>query len=173
MTEGTFSIKARTRNTLDTYEVVTEQVLMPYTGIDHSSESMSSAVAFWHTHNHPAWHEDGLCRYHPQEVFYGSEDRSNKARHHPNLTVDEVAKARRICNACPVQMECLDYAIRNREEFGIWGGSTAGQRKKWIKQFEAHLEPDLSPEVYETYDEVYGGYAEEDANLANDLDDVC
>lgn len=162
-----FTIRERARRTLDTAVVETDQPLQPFTGTDHSSHSMSAAVEFWNANRLPGWMDQGSCRDHPQEMFYGSEDRANKARHHPNLTVDEVAKARRVCNSCPVQMECLDFAIRNREEFGIWGGSTAGQRRGWIKQFEErHLllledtEVDLT-----SYDEVYGGYDDDGAEL--------
>lgn len=32
------------------------------------------------------------------------------------------ARAVRICETCPVQSDCLDYAIRNGETQGIWGG---------------------------------------------------
>lgn len=37
-------------------------------------------------------------------------------------------QAKRFCERCPVRQLCLDYAIENREEFGIWGGS--GQRER-------------------------------------------
>jgi hypothetical protein len=29
-----------------------------------------------------------------------------------------------VCATCPVRQECLDYAIRNRIDNGIWGGVT-------------------------------------------------
>lgn len=137
MTEGTFTIRPRTRKILDTGTIETDQPLLPFTGKDHGGPAMSSAIAFWMSHDHPNWQVDAHCRDMDQAIFYGDEDRTGKARHHPSLTVDEVAKARSVCNSCPVQMDCLEYAISNREEFGIWGGSTAGQRKKWIKAFEA------------------------------------
>jgi WhiB family redox-sensing transcriptional regulator len=165
-----FTIRARQRRTLDTYEVETDQPLQTFTGDDHSSAAISSAVDFWNANSFPDWQQYGLCRGMDQATFYGSEDRANKARHHPNLTVDEVARARRICNACPVQMECLDFAIRTREEFGIWGGSTAGQRKRWIKQYEERQEVSLADEVHETYDEIYGGYVEDDSLAFDDLE---
>lgn len=33
------------------------------------------------------------------------------------------------CATCEVREECLDYALRN-EPWGIWGGTTEGQRAK-------------------------------------------
>jgi WhiB family redox-sensing transcriptional regulator len=40
------------------------------------------------------------------------------------------AEAKRICAGCPVRGECLDYALENREEGGIWGGLNKHERKK-------------------------------------------
>jgi WhiB family redox-sensing transcriptional regulator len=41
-------------------------------------------------------------------------------------------QARVICACCEVQAECLEFALRNPEEteFGVWGGTTPGQRRK-------------------------------------------
>lgn len=35
-------------------------------------------------------------------------------------------QAKLICLGCGVKKECLDFAVSNKEEFGIWGGT--GQR---------------------------------------------
>lgn len=35
----------------------------------------------------------------------------------------------RICQGCPVQEECLDYALTNDIDFGVWGGLTERQRR--------------------------------------------
>lgn len=40
----------------------------------------------------------------------------------------QVALARRICAACPVKQECLDFAMRSGEAHGIWGGTTPDER---------------------------------------------
>ena len=40
-----------------------------------------------------------------------------------------VAVAKRVCRICPVQAECLAHAIENEEE-GVWGGTTAQERKE-------------------------------------------
>ncbi len=37
-------------------------------------------------------------------------------------------KAIKICESCPVQQECLNYALVNNENFGVWGGKTERQR---------------------------------------------
>lgn len=37
--------------------------------------------------------------------------------------------ARRLCQSCPVQAECLDYALTAGEDEGIWGGCTERERE--------------------------------------------
>ena len=40
---------------------------------------------------------------------------------------------KKICAACPVKVVCLEYAIDNRIEFGIWGGLSAYERKVFLR----------------------------------------
>lgn len=37
--------------------------------------------------------------------------------------------AKRVCRACPVIAECLAYALDQGEEYGIWGGTSANERR--------------------------------------------
>lgn len=39
-------------------------------------------------------------------------------------------EARATCAACPVAVQCLDYALENNERFGIWGGASERQRRR-------------------------------------------
>lgn len=47
-------------------------------------------------------------------------------------------EAKRICKggqgrpACPVRNECLDYALRHDERFGIWGGLSDRERDRLV-----------------------------------------
>lgn len=34
-----------------------------------------------------------------------------------------------ICNNCPVQAQCLEYALKHDIRYGIWGGTTARDRQ--------------------------------------------
>jgi WhiB family transcriptional regulator, redox-sensing transcriptional regulator len=43
-------------------------------------------------------------------------------------------KAVRICQDCPVIVECLVDALDNRIEFGVWGGMTERQRRALVKR---------------------------------------
>lgn len=51
------------------------------------------------------------------------------AMHH-----DEQQRAIKICLRCPVREECLRYALEACEEFGVWGGYTATDRRRIRKQ---------------------------------------
>lgn len=35
-----------------------------------------------------------------------------------------------ICQDCPVRLACLDYAVSNRIQFGVWGGMNEARRRK-------------------------------------------
>jgi len=43
-------------------------------------------------------------------------------------------EAKRVCSACVVQTECLEYALANGEKFGIWGGKSERERRKVRKE---------------------------------------
>ena len=42
--------------------------------------------------------------------------------------------AKVLCEACPVQRECLTYALIAREPYGIWGGMTTEDREKLLRR---------------------------------------
>lgn len=47
-------------------------------------------------------------------------------------SIEDQAKrehAKRICCRCPVRVTCLNWAIRQHIEHGIWGGMTAAERE--------------------------------------------
>lgn len=37
-------------------------------------------------------------------------------------------RAKAVCRACPVRLECLDWAVKANEQAGVWGGTTPGER---------------------------------------------
>ena len=39
-----------------------------------------------------------------------------------------------ICQACPVQFQCLEYAIRTEQRFGIWGGKSEKERQDILRR---------------------------------------
>lgn len=54
------------------------------------------------------------------------------------LTRPELAaaneRAKEICAECPVRSVCLEYALSTPEHYGVWGGMSAGERRKERKR---------------------------------------
>ena len=63
------------------------------------------------------WMERGKCRVIPPETFFPSD----------GVGVDI---ARRICADCPVKEPCLEYALRNGIDHGVWGGTSERERRR-------------------------------------------
>ena len=64
-----------------------------------------------------AWTDQAACRGTDTEIFFPA-------------NADEEAEALSICATCPVRAQCLEYAVRNKEIYGIWGGTTPEQRRR-------------------------------------------
>lgn len=89
-------------------------------------------------HNYPNWHKQARCIDQPQEIFFGNEtDETSNKRHRPILTMSEVKRAKAICDRCPVRKLCLEFALTNHEEYGVWGGTTSRDRMRWWKENDA------------------------------------
>ncbi|MBA0125004.1 WhiB family transcriptional regulator [Haloechinothrix sp. YIM 98757] len=72
------------------------------------------------------WRQRAACRDSDPEVFFPiTEDVPDSAR---------VAQAKAICASCPVQSECLDFALDNRLDHGVFGGMTAGERRRIMRR---------------------------------------
>jgi WhiB family redox-sensing transcriptional regulator len=76
----------------------------------------------------PAVLHGGICHDKPKELFY------------PEVGTD-ARKAKEVCRACPVRIECLEYAIENGEKWGIWGGTSHRERQA-IKRARARYGTD-------------------------------
>ncbi|MBX3088755.1 MAG: WhiB family transcriptional regulator, partial [Cryobacterium sp.] len=56
-----------------------------------------------------AWQADALCAQTDPEAFFPEKGGSTR-------------EAKKICASCEVRAQCLEYALKNDERFGIWGG---------------------------------------------------
>lgn len=43
---------------------------------------------------------------------------------------ERIAAAKVVCESCPIRAACLQFALRTGEDHGIWGGLTAGERRR-------------------------------------------
>lgn len=68
-----------------------------------------------------------LCSTTDPELFFPQEIEYN-GRTAAGPKYINLALAKEICSKCPLQLNCLEYAIRN-SEIGVWGGTTETQRE--------------------------------------------
>ncbi len=68
----------------------------------------------------PGWMSHGACRGEDPELFFPVTMTG------PALA--QVRSAKAVCGRCPVQPDCLSYALVTRQDNGIWGGTTAEER---------------------------------------------
>lgn len=135
---GSIRTQPKARRSAEEIKIVETDPVLPFTGRDHSAESMQSALDFHMGHDFPEWHKEARCVGMAQELFFGNEtDETSSKRHRPMLTMSEVKRAKAICDRCPVRKQCLEFALVNHEEFGVWGGTTQRDRAKWWKANDA------------------------------------
>ena len=77
-----------------------------------------------------AWMAEGNCRLHPPATFFPSD----------GVGVD---KARKICRDCPVKAPCLEYALEERIDHGVWGGCSERERRRILKHRRAEAVADV------------------------------
>lgn len=63
------------------------------------------------------WRDQALCAEVDRDWFFPEKG-------------DNWGSAKRICALCPVKAECLEDALENNEEWGIWGGTTDHERRE-------------------------------------------
>jgi WhiB family redox-sensing transcriptional regulator len=77
------------------------------------------------------WQYRAACRGEDAEMFFAPNYFERKEEKE-----QREVQAKTICARCPVRDECLEYALRNREPHGIWGGLNESERKSLIRSRE-------------------------------------
>lgn len=66
----------------------------------------------------PDWHKDAVCASTDPGAYFPDKGESTMA-------------AKRVCWAsCLVREECLEFALKNGERYGVWGGLSERERRK-------------------------------------------
>lgn len=63
------------------------------------------------------WREQALCAQIGGEFWFPHEGHT-------------APDAKRICRRCPVRLQCLQLALDNDEQYGIWGGLNEKERRQ-------------------------------------------
>ncbi|MEK7571975.1 MAG: WhiB family transcriptional regulator, partial [Patescibacteria group bacterium] len=90
----------------------------------------------------PGWIDRAACVETDPEGFFSNEN--------GQWTSGRLELAKRICNRCPVQSECLHYAFQLRNQFrvvGVWGGTTEHDRAELVKEGKFAPLPEETPHV--------------------------
>ncbi len=85
------------------------------------------------------WKRRAACRGHPRpDIFYPPPARSETTIKRSKSEMRRrliVAEAKRVCAACPVRIECRNYADEILDYHGIWGGQTSKERVRKRDEF--------------------------------------
>lgn len=70
-----------------------------------------------------SWQHKALCSQTDPEAFFPEKGGSTR-------------DAKRVCAQCEVREQCLQWAIDHDERFGIWGGMSERERRKYKKELK-------------------------------------
>lgn len=87
------------------------------------------------------WREQAACRHMDPAIFHpqGGTGRSAMVL---------VREAKAICANCPVEDDCLEYALRVEtigSEAGVWGGTTPDERRRITRERHASAQKRIPP----------------------------
>jgi WhiB family redox-sensing transcriptional regulator len=68
------------------------------------------------------WYARGTCNGLDPDIFFLPEGLRGSSKH------AREAAAKAVCARCPVIGQCLQWALANREPYGVWGGQTPEER---------------------------------------------
>jgi hypothetical protein len=68
------------------------------------------------------WQDAALCAQVDGDIFFPDKG-------------DSTGPAKGVCRNCGVRPECLEYALRNTERFGVFGGLSERERRALKRQF--------------------------------------
>lgn len=68
-----------------------------------------------------SWRTRGACNGLSPDIFFPDSEEASE-------------EAIAICTSCPVRVACLEHALASREKEGVWGGTTARERRRIIRQ---------------------------------------
>lgn len=78
--------------------------------------------------NPEPWMGQARCREVDPDLWFPDKGESDKSQ-----------RAKEICGRCPVQRQCLQYALDNTECWGVWGGLSYDDRKDLKRKLRSEL----------------------------------
>jgi WhiB family redox-sensing transcriptional regulator len=84
------------------------------------------------------WMDQALCRGSTAIQFFSE-------------ILDEIKDAKNMCKICPVASNCLEHAIRNEEIFGVWGGLSQRERRKYHRLYKEDINTTIAKDIVIKY----------------------
>jgi WhiB family transcriptional regulator, redox-sensing transcriptional regulator len=75
------------------------------------------------------WRREALCRDTDPELFFPVGSTGN--------ALVQIERAKQTCGACPVNLDCLNYALQTNQDSGIWGGTSEEERRILRRRYVA------------------------------------
>jgi len=75
-----------------------------------------------------AWQHRGACRDRDSGQFFHPDGERGASRGRRER------EAKKVCQRCPVRIQCAAYALATREPYGVWGGFTEHERLRLLKE---------------------------------------
>jgi WhiB family redox-sensing transcriptional regulator len=75
------------------------------------------------------WRSEALCRDTDPELFFPIGTTGG--------ALVQIEHARAVCRQCPVQTDCLDFALSTNQDSGIWGGTSEEERRILRREYVA------------------------------------
>ena len=73
------------------------------------------------------WRTSALCRQTDPDLFFPVGTTGS--------ALDHIAAAKAVCERCPVQDPCLQFAIETNQDSGVWGGTSEEERRVLRRAF--------------------------------------
>jgi len=77
------------------------------------------------------WRDQARCLGLPVDLFFPPFEEEDPSGQEAKRLI---AEAKKVCASCSVRLECLEYALETRQEYGVWGGTTSLERKRIRRQ---------------------------------------
>lgn len=102
----------------DDYDLPEEEAME-----DVQTDPMEMAIR-WMSNTDRSWTYRAACKGEPTDLFFlDKEDQASN--------ILKLKAIKPLCGGCPVKKECLTYAVDNHITYGIWGGYTGTQRRRF------------------------------------------
>ncbi len=68
-----------------------------------------------------SWRTKASCRQTDPDLFFPIGT--------TGTAIEHIEAAKAVCNACPVQGPCLEFAMVTNQDAGVWGGTSEDDRR--------------------------------------------